>query len=121
MEIISNYHFRALRNENCDLQRELTKMRLRDQEFKAREAKFQETIDGLMTENAKLATKFSEIQKRLDSEIKARENREAAVILDSQEALTGKEKARYNKNFAFKSELSLKRSVKIMHSNQNEG
>jgi hypothetical protein len=48
-----------------------------------------------MSEKAELSSQLSETAKKLDCEVRARENRDIAVIQESQDTLAAKEKARF--------------------------
>ena len=53
-------------------------------ESRDRQAQLQHRIEGLVSENANLRSEMSETKQLLESEIRARENRDAKMVLDTQ-------------------------------------
>ncbi|XP_059086877.1 trichohyalin-like isoform X2 [Tigriopus californicus] len=92
---------RGFKDENRNLQQKLKILEVKDEEYAERQTMVQTKHDKLLIENAELRAEFAEVRQKLESEVRARESRDAKFLLDSQEASSGKEKEK-----ALKQELN---------------
>ena len=54
--------------------------------------RLKQTNDKLVTENAELSACLTELKQKLESEIRVRENRDAKLLLDTQEVVVSRER-----------------------------
>ena len=82
----------GLKDENKRLQLQVKEQELSSEAEKQLTTRLQAAIDKVISENAELSSTLSETRHKLESEIRVRENRDAKLLLDTQELVVVKER-----------------------------
>ena len=83
---------RGLKEENKKLQLQIKEMELEEEAEKQLQRRLQQSIEKVLAENADLSSSLAETRQKLESEIRVRENRDAKLLLDTQEVVVGRER-----------------------------
>ena len=89
---------RGLKEENKKLQVQIKEMELQEEAEKQLQRRLQQSIEKVVAENADLSSSLAETRQKLESEIRVRENRDAKLLLDTQEVVVGREREKELKN-----------------------
>ena len=73
-------------------------MELQEEAEKQLQRRLQQSIEKVVAENADLSSSLAETRQKLESEIRVRENRDAKLLLDTQEVVVGREREKELKN-----------------------
>lgn len=89
-------------------------MKLKEEELAAEAekqltARLKTSLEKVLAENAELSATLSETRHKLESEIRVRENRDAKLLLDTQDLVVVKEKEKELRNQLARLQLDLDR------------
>ena len=82
----------GLKDENKKLHVQLKEQQLASEAEKQLSQRLQSSLEKVVAENAELSSSMSETRHKLESEIRVRENRDAKLLLDTQELVGAKER-----------------------------
>ena len=82
----------GLKDENKKLHGQIKEQELAAESEKQLTLRLKQSLERVVAENAELSSTLSETRHKLDSEIRVRENRDAKLLLDTQELVVAKEK-----------------------------
>lgn len=88
----------GLKDENKRLQLKLKEEELAAEAEKQLTARLKSSLEKVLAENAELSATLSETRHKLESEIRVRENRDAKLLLDTQDLVVVKEKEKELRN-----------------------
>ena len=74
------------------MQLQIKEMELEEEAEKQLQRRLQQSIEKVLAENADLSSSLAETRQKLESEIRVRENRDAKLLLDTQEVVVGRER-----------------------------
>ena len=74
------------------MQVQIKEMELQEEAEKQLQRRLQQSIEKVVAENAELSASLAETRQKLESEIRVRENRDAKLLLDTQEVVVGRER-----------------------------
>ena len=83
-------------------------------------ARLQQSVDNVVAENAELTSTLAEMRQKLDSEIRVRENRDAKLLLDTQELMVGREREKEYKSQMSRLQTDLERERNKVKSIQDK-
>ena len=86
------FFYRGLKDEIKKLSFQLKDQELLQESEKQLNLRLKQTNDKLVTENAELSACLTELKQKLESEIRVRENRDAKLLLDTQEVVVSRER-----------------------------
>jgi hypothetical protein len=86
--------FSGLREENRRLQLNLKELELSQEADRQLRSRLETLTEKLVAENADLSSALSETRQKLESEVRVRENRDARLLLDTQELSVARERER---------------------------
>ena len=98
-----------MKDENKKLQVQIKEDELSAESEKQLKIRLQHSIEKVVAENAELSSTLSETRHKLDSEIRVRENRDAKLLLDTQEVVIGKEREKDLKTLLARTQTDLER------------
>lgn len=82
----------GLKDENKKLHGQIKEQELEAESEKQLTNRLKQSLERVVAENAELSSTLSETRHKLDSEIRVRENRDAKLLLDTQELVVAKDK-----------------------------
>jgi hypothetical protein len=99
----------GLREENRRLQLSLKELELSQEADRQLKARLENIAEKLVSENADLSSALSETRQKLESEVRVRENRDARLLLDTQELSVARERERELKQDIIRIQADLER------------
>ena len=84
--------YSGLKEENKKLNFQIKDEQILRESEKQLQLQLKQTNDKLLTENAELSSSLTEMKQKLESEIRVRENRDAKLLLDTQEVVVSRER-----------------------------
>ena len=111
---------RGLKEENKKLQVQIKEMELQEEAEKQLQRRLQQSIEKVVAENAELSASLAETRQKLESEIRVRENRDAKLLLDTQEVVVGREREKELKSQLHRLQNDLERERQKLKSVQEK-
>ena len=111
---------RGLKEENKKLQVQIKEMELQEEAEKQLQRRLQQSIEKVVAENAELSASLAETRQKLESEIRVRENRDAKLLLDTQEVVVGREREKELKSQLSRLQNDLERERQKLKSVQEK-
>jgi len=102
------------------LQLQIKEMELEEEAEKQLQRRLQQSIEKVLAENADLSSSLAETRQKLESEIRVRENRDAKLLLDTQEVVVGREREKELKSQVSRLQNDLERERNKLKSIQEK-
>lgn len=102
-------HFSGLKEENRKVQVQLKDHQLSEESNRQLRQRLEQAIERVVGENAELSSSLAETRQKLESEVRVRENRDARLLLDTQEVVIGREREKELKSEIVRMQTDLER------------